>query len=90
MGCCVPEIVGTVDAGVLRGRLFLHFLDKVIEIAKYRVLLSFCPNILKNIKVVNPNKAGLFEGSFHSVHLHLSAGGWASYQIFKKGGLDIV
>ena len=50
MGCCVTEIVGTVDAGVLRGRLFLHFLDKVIEIAKYRVLLSFCPNILKNIK----------------------------------------
>ena len=31
MGCCVTEIVGTVDARVLRGRFFLHFLDKVIN-----------------------------------------------------------
>ena len=50
MECCVTEIVGTVDPRVLKGRFFLHFLDKVIKIAKNRVLFKFCPNILKNIK----------------------------------------
>ena len=50
MGCCVTEIVDTVDARVLKGRFFLHFLDKVIKIEKNRVLFKFRPNILKNIK----------------------------------------
>ena len=40
MGCCVTEIVGTVDARVLRGCLFLHFLDKVIKIAINWVVIN--------------------------------------------------